>query len=143
MKRINVVYSLITNIDHSKILLVKNRDNGRWSLPGGAVEHGEFLEVAAIREAKEETGLDIEVFGIVAVNECKFTSIDEHAIFFTFNAKIVGGREVITIPDEIEDMQWIDIDQADKLMPYYNGGMSHIIRNRIEVTYNNQGISNL
>ena len=141
MKRVNVVYSLITNgdRDQSKILLVKNSDHGRWSLPGGAVENGETLEMAAIREAKEETGLDIEVFGIVAVNECMFTGINEHALFFTFKANIVGGHEEIRMPDEIEEIQWFDIDQADKLLPFYKDGLSQMIHS-FEVPYNNQGI---
>lgn len=74
MIRVDVAYSLITDPTNSKILMVRNVDDSsdRWSLPGRAVERGEALDQAAIREAKEETGLDIKVHGIVAVNECKF-----------------------------------------------------------------------
>jgi 8-oxo-dGTP diphosphatase len=56
MKRTDVVYSLITDLTRSKILMVLNIDNGRWTLPGGAVEESETLEAAAIREVKEERG---------------------------------------------------------------------------------------
>jgi len=46
-----------------KILLVRQRHEGRdiWMLPGGGVEEGEDARQAAVREVKEETGLDIEV----------------------------------------------------------------------------------
>lgn len=80
MKRVDVVYSLLTNPSKSKVLAVRNVERSSWSLPGGAVEADESWEQAAIREAKEETGLDVGVHGIVAINECKFEEIKEHAI---------------------------------------------------------------
>ncbi|MGZ9584010.1 NUDIX hydrolase [Paenibacillus marinisediminis] len=124
MQRIDVVYSLITNDSRSKILMVKNKDNESWTLPGGAVEKNETLEIAAIREAKEETGLDIKVFGIVAVNEYINEGKNEHIVFFTFRAEIVSGIEEIIRPDEILEIEWIDLEQADILMPYYKEGLS-------------------
>lgn len=44
MKRIDVAYSLITDKDKTKILMVKNHKNGTWSLPGGGVEENETLD---------------------------------------------------------------------------------------------------
>ncbi|WP_245640176.1 NUDIX domain-containing protein [Paenibacillus dakarensis] len=67
MKRIDVAYSLITDKDKTKILMVKNHKNGTWSLSGGGVEENETLDAAAIREGKEETGFDIKVHGVVAI----------------------------------------------------------------------------
>jgi len=139
MKRIDVVYSLITDQQREKILMVRNKDNGRWSLPGGAVEAGESLESAAIREAKEETGLDIKVFGIVALNEAYLEKQQEHALFFTFKAEIIGGMEEISRPEEITEIKWIDVDQSDELMPYYKEGLKEIVRRGNEITYFNEG----
>lgn len=49
-----------------KILMVKQHHEGRdiWMVPGGGIEEGENSIEAAIREAKEETGLDIEITGV-------------------------------------------------------------------------------
>jgi 8-oxo-dGTP diphosphatase len=50
------------------IVLVKRRFPPLgWALPGGFVEYGESVESAAVREAKEETGLDVELKGLVGV----------------------------------------------------------------------------
>ena len=42
-----------------RVLVHSRSDDGRWSLPGGAVEPGEAPEAAIIREVREETGLDV------------------------------------------------------------------------------------
>ena len=49
MIRVDVVYAFIYKEDEKKILMVNNKGGG-WSLPGGAVEQGETLEQAVIRE---------------------------------------------------------------------------------------------
>lgn len=139
MKRIDVVYSLITNVERDRILMVKNRDNGRWTLPGGKVEADETLEIAAAREAWEETGLKVNVHGIVAVNEYITEKDQEHIIFFTFAAEIGEGQEKIVMPDEIMEIAWIGIEEADRLMPYYKEGLSTIVRRNQSVTYFNEG----
>ena len=134
----DVTYSLLTDNSKSKILMVHNIDRDSWSLPGGAVEPYETLEQAVIREAKEETGLDIKIFGLVAINECKFEKINEHAIFFTFRAEIIGGNEEIVRPDEISNISWMDIKKAEELMPYYKEGLRKLFEGN-EVTYTNEG----
>lgn len=48
---------VIITDSQSRILLIKRTDNNKWGLPGGSLELGETFEEAAIREAREETGL--------------------------------------------------------------------------------------
>ena len=47
--------------DQARILLIRRRDNDLWALPGGGMELGESIVETAVREVKEETGLNIEV----------------------------------------------------------------------------------
>ena len=57
-------------VEGSRVLLVRRANEplkGEWSLPGGAVEVGETLEAAIMREVREETGIDVEVGPIVDV----------------------------------------------------------------------------
>ncbi|AIQ14297.1 NUDIX hydrolase [Paenibacillus durus] len=139
MNRVDVAYSLITKENKTKILMVKNKDNNSWTLPGGAVEKGETLKQAAIREVKEETGYEVNVFGIVAVNECIFEDRQEHAVFFTFNGEITNGHERIERPEEITEIAWKDINEAEQLMPYYEEGIRILINKNIEIPYTDQG----
>ncbi|GLZ78128.1 putative MutT/NUDIX-like protein [Actinorhabdospora filicis] len=53
--------------ERDRVLLIRRSDNGRWSLPGGGQELGESIRGAMVREAREETGLDVEVTGLVGV----------------------------------------------------------------------------
>ena len=57
---------VITNEEKNKILMVRQHHEDRdiWMVPGGGIEEGENSIEAAVREAKEETGLDIEVVGV-------------------------------------------------------------------------------
>lgn len=53
----------IIDPETKKILLVKHKKLSRWVQPGGHIEHNEFPEEAAIREAFEETGIKIKLLG--------------------------------------------------------------------------------
>jgi mutator protein MutT len=57
-------------VTEAGVVLVKRRNEplaGKWSLPGGAVELGETLQEAVVREVREETGLDVSVGPVVEV----------------------------------------------------------------------------
>jgi 8-oxo-dGTP diphosphatase len=120
LKRVDVASALIFDSSNERILLVRNKkgDTSYWSPPGGAVEKGETLEQAAIREIKEETGYDIEVNGLYSVREVFFSESGYHALIFTFLATIIDGEIEIMDPDnEILEVKWLDIHTANKLMP--------------------------
>ncbi|MEN3608628.1 NUDIX domain-containing protein [Plantactinospora sp. CA-294935] len=53
--------------EQGRILLQRRADSGNWSLPGGTMNLGETLGDAVIREVREETGLDVELTGILGI----------------------------------------------------------------------------
>lgn len=59
--------SAIVTDAQDRILLHRRRDNDKWALPGGVMELGESLADCATGEIREETGLDVEVVGIVGI----------------------------------------------------------------------------
>lgn len=114
MKRVDVVYVMLRDGSGENLLMVKNYgENGSYyTLPGGAVEAGETLQEAAVREAKEETGLDVSIGGLFSVSEDFFEERGHHAVFFIFQGQILGGEISIAFPEEIEEVKWMPIQEA-------------------------------
>ncbi|USG99874.1 NUDIX hydrolase [Thermococcus argininiproducens] len=75
------------------IVLIQRRNEpykGHWALPGGFVEYGEKVEDAAIREAKEETGLDVELIKLIGVYSDPNRDPRGHTVTTAFLAKGEG-----------------------------------------------------
>ena len=87
-----MVYVLVFDQHTEKILVVENLNS--WCLPGGKREECESLIDATIREAKEETELEVEVAELINVNE---QIAEKHILFFTFRGYIIEEKKRITI----------------------------------------------
>ncbi|WP_080875487.1 NUDIX hydrolase [Oceanobacillus timonensis] len=138
MERVDVVYALIFDEIEAKMLMVKNIKHDDWTMPGGMVEAGEVLSEAVVREVKEETGLTIEPEGLLAVNEAFMEKYNHHAIFFTFEAMVVGGDIAIQDTETIADTAWVSIDEADKRMPYHEAGIRSLLERAVPYAF--QGV---
>src|SRR3954466_11118622 len=53
--------------EEDRILLIRRTDNGLWAIPGGAQDVGEYIVETAVRETREESGIDVEVTDIVGI----------------------------------------------------------------------------
>ena len=60
------VTAIVPN-DRGELLLVHKTDNDLWALPGGGMDVGESMAETVVREVKEETGIDVEVTGVVGI----------------------------------------------------------------------------
>ena len=103
-----VLAVIIAIIEDGKILLTQREDFEVWCLPGGGIEEGESVAEAAMREAKEETGVDVELTSLVGV----YPRVggmwnDVHAILF--RAKPVGG-ELRLQPGETVEVAYFPFD---------------------------------
>ena len=94
-------------LDESGRLLVVQRGHepaaGRWSIPGGRIEPGETAPAAVAREVAEETGLDVEVVGLVG--HLDVITADHHIVILDFRARVVGGA--LVAGDDAAAVRWV------------------------------------
>jgi ADP-ribose pyrophosphatase YjhB (NUDIX family) len=113
------------------VLLIRRSDNDNWALPGGAIELGESLTQAAVREVGEESGIRCEITGLVGI----YTD-PRHVIYWTGNgearqefsivltAAAVSGEP--TTSSESSEVRWVPRDE----LPGYT--MHRSMRQRID-----------
>ncbi|MDP1630071.1 MAG: NUDIX hydrolase [Caulobacter sp.] len=86
----------------AEVLLIKRGNSprkGQWSLPGGRIEWGETSAAAALRELKEETGIDADLVGLIDVVDAVITSretgeVTRHYIMVDYAARWTAGEPV-------------------------------------------------
>jgi len=88
----------IAVIRDGAILLTQRDDVEAWVLPGGTIDPGETVAETAVREAREETGLEVELTGLVGIYAMP---PDHHSI--TFSARVTGGA-LAPQPGEVIDL---------------------------------------
>ena len=129
--------NVVVEDDRSRILLIRRSDNDNWALPGGAIDLGESMTQAAVRETVEETGIDCEVTGLVGI----YTD-PKHVIFYTSNnearqefsilltARAVGGAP--TPSSESSEVVWLEPAKAEDLTmdPSMRRRLGHYLERR-------------
>ena len=90
--------------EQGRVLLSHRRDLDAWNLPGGGVESGELPTEAAVRETREETGLDVVVERLVGV----YGKQGKDEVVFAFACRVVG--EQIAATDEADESRYFAIE---------------------------------
>ncbi|MFE2738228.1 NUDIX domain-containing protein [Streptomyces sp. NPDC059349] len=110
--------AVVTDVQ-GRILLQRRRDNDLWALPGGGMDMSDSLPGTAVREVKEETGLDVEITGLVGT----YTD-PRHVIAYSdgevrrqfnicFTARVTGGH--LAISDESTELRFVSPDELESL----------------------------
>ena len=98
--------------DAGEILMIQRSDNGNWAVPGGAIDLGESMSQAGVRETKEETGIDCEILDVIGIY-----SDPKHIILYTSNGEarqefsiLLRGRATGGVPttsSESTQVHWV------------------------------------
>ena len=105
--------------DSARVLLIQRSDNGLWALPGGEQDFGESIAEAAVRETKEETGVDVEVIGLVGIytdprHLVEYSDGEVRQQFsICFRCRPIDGTP--TRSCESVDVRWIDHNEVNPL----------------------------
>ena len=106
--------AIIFNED--KVLVVK-QTSGFYGFPKGHVEIGETEKETAIREVKEETGLDIKIISDKRYTQSYVVKENVHKDIVFFIAKLENNNEKRQV-EEIEEILWIDINEVENILTY-------------------------
>ncbi len=107
-------------LQNDRVVLVKRAkppQQSQWSIPGGALEVGELLREAAVREAREETGLIIEPGELLGVYDRVLRDADHrvqyHYVLIDFLCCCVGGE--LAAADDATEVRWFKRDELQDL----------------------------
>ncbi|WP_025125931.1 NUDIX domain-containing protein [Myroides odoratimimus] len=110
-----VLFKKYLNI--SQILLIKRKNEpfrDYWALPGGFVDENEDLEIAAKRELREETSIDLNQLTQIKAYGKPFRDPRSHMVTVAFWAEV--GEEVIgKAADDAKELKWFNIDDLPQL----------------------------
>lgn len=107
-------------IENSRVLLVKRAHpplQAQWSIPGGVLEVGELVREAAIREAREETGLIVEPADLLGVYDRVLRNDEQrvqyHYVLIDFLCRRVGGD--LQAADDAAEVRWFTREELPEL----------------------------
>jgi mutator protein MutT len=114
-----VAVTAVVRNERGEILLIRRADNGLWALPGGSQEIGETVADAVRREVREETGLNVEVIGLVGIysDPAHVIAYDDGEVrqefSLCFSARSVSGSA--TTSAESAEVRWVPPSTLEEL----------------------------
>jgi 8-oxo-dGTP diphosphatase len=123
MANFHVVAANMIEKDGDFLLVQEGKKSvrGQWNLPAGGVDQDEGIKEAAVREAAEETGLDVELEGFLGTFIDKSDRSDAKILVFVFSAAASGQSAETPDSEEIMDAKYFsrnEIQEIDTRMPF-------------------------
>jgi len=87
---------------------------GKWEKPGGRVEYGETAVIAMKREVKEETGLNINIWGYLPHTDHIIKKQKQHWVAFNYLADIKSGKAENKEPHKFDEIGWFNLKNLPK-----------------------------
>jgi len=105
--------------DDAEVVLAGRTSDGTWVVPKGTPDHGESIEATALREVREETGLDVEIVAPVGVIDYWFAVPGErvHKFVHFFLMRAVGG-DLSRHDQEYDDVRWVPARDARRMLSF-------------------------
>lgn len=109
--------SVIVRNSAGKVLLLRRADTGRWTIPTGGLKKNETLTACAVRECREETGLQVEITGLAGVfsdpgHVTAYASGEvRQPVNACFTAQVIGGE--LTTTTEATEVAWVPPARLD------------------------------
>jgi ADP-ribose pyrophosphatase YjhB (NUDIX family) len=110
-------------LENNTVLLVRREDADVWCLPGGAVDEGESVSEAAIREVREETGLQVELTSLVGVYSRP--SWSSHQVIFA--ATSIEGIEQTQL-GETTALGWFPPEALPTIVPWHRQPIQDVLQ---------------
>ncbi len=99
-------------VDARKGVLLTLRERapevGCWSIVGGKVDFLERLEQCAVREAREEAGVEVELLGLLCVTDHVLPDEEQHWVAPAYLGRIVSGEAKNCEPDKTREVRWFE-----------------------------------
>lgn len=123
-------------IKDDEILLLKRASTGWldnfYSLPAGSLDEGEEILKAAIREAKEEVGVDVEEKDVSLANVQHCQMEDQRWFNFFFVTKVWTGEPKVCEPHKHSEVKWVKINELPKdIIPYVKRGLEDYANQKV------------
>ncbi|MBV8933176.1 MAG: NUDIX domain-containing protein [Kutzneria sp.] len=116
---IAVAVTAFVQDDAGRLLMIRRTDNELYSIPGGGQEIGETISQTVVREVKEETGIDVEVIGLIGIysNPAHVIAYDDGEVrqefSICFRARPTGGE--LRTSSESSEVHWVAPVDLDDL----------------------------